>query len=105
MLVIGLTGVCLLWDFPRVSCLFRVSLCRVVAGLFLAVLEVVFAWVCEGFLFLTGCVFGGVLVPGPREVTEALWNICGAAAAAIGLTGAFHRSDRCHRSDRRSPSV
>jgi hypothetical protein len=40
MLVTGLTGVCLLWDLPRVSCLFRVSLGRVVAGLFLDVLEV-----------------------------------------------------------------
>jgi hypothetical protein len=26
------------------------------------------------------------LVPGPREVTKALWNICCAAAAATGLT-------------------
>jgi hypothetical protein len=38
--------------------------------------------------------FGSVFVPGPREVTEALWNICCAAAAATGLTGSAHRSDR-----------
>jgi hypothetical protein len=37
----------------------------------------------------------GVFVPGPREVTEALWNACCAAAAATGLTGAGHQSDRC----------
>jgi hypothetical protein len=37
----------------------------------------------------------GVFVPGPREVTEALWNACCAAAAATGLTSAGHRSDRC----------
>jgi hypothetical protein len=43
----------------------------------------------------------GGFVPGPREVTEALWNVCCAAAVATGLTGvtgltgAGHRSDRC----------
>jgi hypothetical protein len=31
----GLTGVCLLWNLPRVSCLTRVSLGCVVAGQFL----------------------------------------------------------------------
>jgi hypothetical protein len=71
-----------------------VSLGCVGAGQVLAVLEM-FCLVCEGFFFLAGCVFGGVLVPGPREVTEALWNICCAAAAATGLTGSVHRSDRC----------
>jgi hypothetical protein len=35
----SLTGVCLLWDLPRVSCLFRVSLGCVVAGQFLVSLE------------------------------------------------------------------
>jgi hypothetical protein len=40
-------------------------------------------------------VFWGVFVPGPREVVEALWNTCSAAAVATGLTGACHRSDRC----------
>jgi hypothetical protein len=60
---------------------------------------------CEGLSFRAGCVFGGVFVPGPREVTEALWNACCAADAATGLTGAVHRSDRCHRSDQRRPSV
>jgi hypothetical protein len=40
VLVTSLTGVCFLWDLPRVSCLFRVSLGRVVAGHFFAVLEV-----------------------------------------------------------------
>jgi hypothetical protein len=36
--------------------------------------------------------FGGVFVPGPREVTEALWNICCAVAIATGLTRSVHRS-------------
>jgi hypothetical protein len=49
--------------------------------------------------------FGGVSVPGPREVTGALWNVCCAAAVATGLTGSVHRSDRCHQSNRRRPSV
>jgi hypothetical protein len=40
------------------------------------------------------------LVPGPRELTEALWNICCAAAAATGLTGAGHLSDRCSTSSK-----
>jgi hypothetical protein len=48
--------------------------------------------------------FGGVFVPGPREVAEALWNTC-AAVVATGLTGSVQRSDRCHRSDRRRLSI
>jgi hypothetical protein len=44
--------------------------------------------------------FGGVSVPGPREVIEALWNVCCATAVATDLTGSVHWSDRCHRSDR-----
>jgi hypothetical protein len=44
-------------------------------------------------------VFWGILVPGPREITEVLWNICCATIVATGLTGSVHRSDRCHRSD------
>jgi hypothetical protein len=59
---------------------------------------------CRVFLPCRLC-FGSVLVPGPREVTEALWNTCCAAAVATGLTGSVHWSDRCHRSDRRRPSV
>jgi hypothetical protein len=100
----GLTGVCHLWDLPRVNYLTRVFLGRGVAGRFLICSEG-FASVCEGLFFIAGCVFGGVLVPGPREVTEALWNICCAAAAATGLTGSVHRSDWCHRSDQRRPSA
>jgi hypothetical protein len=42
----------------------------------------------------------GAFVPGPREVTEALWNTCCAPAVATDLTGSVHRSNRCHRSDR-----
>jgi hypothetical protein len=38
--VTGLTGVCPVWDLPRVNCLTCVSLGRVVAGQFLAVLVV-----------------------------------------------------------------
>jgi hypothetical protein len=49
--------------------------------------------------------FEGGFVPGPREVTEALWNACCATVVATGLTGSVHRSDWCHRSDRRRPSV
>jgi hypothetical protein len=40
VLVTGLTGVCLLWDLPWVSCLTRVPLGLVGAGQFLASLEV-----------------------------------------------------------------
>jgi hypothetical protein len=58
-----------------------------------------FARLCVEFSFRAGCVFGGVFVPGPREVTETLCNICCAAAIATdltgSLTGAGHRSDRC----------
>jgi hypothetical protein len=45
--------------------------------------------------------FGGVSVPRPREVTEAIWNICCAAVVATGLTSVTvltssgHRSDQC----------
>jgi hypothetical protein len=46
-----------------------------------------------------------VFVPGPREVIEALWNICCAAVVATSLTGSVHRSDRCHRSDAGHRSV
>jgi hypothetical protein len=53
-----------------------------------------FARLCVGFSFLAGCVLG-VFFQGPREVIEALWNTCCAAAAATGLTGPVHRSDRC----------
>jgi hypothetical protein len=49
--------------------------------------------------------FGGGFVPGPREVTEDFWNACCAADVATGRSGTVHRSDRCHRSDRRRPSV
>jgi hypothetical protein len=42
-----------------------------------------FCWLC----------FGGVSVPGPREVIEALGNICCAVVVATGLTGSVHWSD------------
>jgi hypothetical protein len=48
---------------------------------------------CRVYLPCRLC-FGGVFVPGPREVTEALWNTC-AAAVATGLTGSVHPSDWC----------
>jgi hypothetical protein len=54
---------------------------------------------CRVFLPCRLC-FGGVFVPGPREVSEAFWNACCAAAVATGLTGSAHRSDQCHRPDR-----
>jgi hypothetical protein len=50
-------------------------------------------------------VFWGCFVPRPKEVTEVFWNACCVAAVATGLTGSVHQSDRCHRSDRRRPSV
>jgi hypothetical protein len=87
-----------------VNYLTRVSLGLGAAGQFLICLDLFFRF-CVGFSFLAGCVLGGVFVPVPREVTEALWNACCAAAVATDLTGAVHRSDRCHRSDRRRPSV
>jgi hypothetical protein len=62
------------------------------------------ARLCVGFSFRAGCVLG-VFFPGPREVTEALWNTCCATTVATGLTGAVHRSDRCHQSDQLRPSV
>jgi hypothetical protein len=49
---------------------------------------------CRVFLSCRLC-FEGVLDLGPREVTEALWNIFCAAAVATGLTSSVHRSDRC----------
>jgi hypothetical protein len=102
--VTGLTGVCLSWDLPRVSALTRVFLGRGVADLFLVCLELFCSVLCRVFLPCRFC-FGGVLVPGPRGVTEALWNICCAAAFATDLTGSVHRSDGCHRFGRRRPSV
>jgi hypothetical protein len=56
---------------------------------------------CRFFLPWRLC-FGGIFVPGPIEVTEAFWNTSCVAFVATGLTGSVHRSDRCHRSDRRS---
>jgi hypothetical protein len=94
--VTGLTGVCHLWDLPRVNCLTRVSLGRGAAGVFLVSLEVFCLALCRVFLPCKLC-FGSVLVPGLREVTEALWKTCCAAFVATGLTGSVHRSDQCHR--------
>jgi hypothetical protein len=87
-----------------VSCLIRVSLGCVGADQFLAGLEVFSVALCRVLLPCRLC-FGGVFVPGPREVTKALWNICCAVAVATGLTGSVHHSNRCHRSDQRRPSV
>jgi hypothetical protein len=81
-----------------------VSLGCVGAGQFLAVLEVFWLALCRVPLPCR-LSFEGAFVPGPREVTEALWNICCAAAVATVLTGFVHRSVRCHRSDRHRPSV
>jgi hypothetical protein len=73
-------------------------------GQFLAVSEVFWLALCRVLLPCRLC-FEGVFVPELREVTGALWNICCADVVATGLTGSVHRSDRCHRSDRRRPSV
>jgi hypothetical protein len=74
------------------------------AGQFLANLEVSWLALCWVLLTCRLC-FEGVFVPRPREVTEALWNICYAADVGTDLTGSIHRFDRCHWSDRRGPSV
>jgi hypothetical protein len=100
----GLTGVCHLWDLPRVNYLTRVPLGRGAAGQFLVCLELFCKALCRVFLPCRLC-FGSFLVPEPREVTEALWNTCCAAIVATGLTSSVHRSDRCHLCDRRRPSV
>jgi hypothetical protein len=81
-----------------------VSLGCVGAGQFLATSEVFWLALCRVLPSCRLC-FEGVFVPGPREVTEALWKICCAVAVATGLTGSVHRSDRCPWSDRRRPSV
>jgi hypothetical protein len=96
VLLIGLTGVSPLWDLPQVSCLISASLGCVGAGQFLEVLEVFWLALCR--VLPCRLCFGGVFVPEPREITEALWNICGAAAVATGLTSSVHGSDLCHRS-------
>jgi hypothetical protein len=54
---------------------------------------------CTVFLPCRLC-FEGVLVPGPRVVTEAIWNIFCAAALATGLTSSIHRFDRRRPSSR-----
>jgi hypothetical protein len=74
------------------------------AGQFLAGLELFSLALLRVLLPCTLC-FGDVSFPWPREVTEAFWNLCRAAAVATVLTGSTHRSERCHRSDRRRPSV
>jgi hypothetical protein len=100
----GLTGASHLWDLPPVNCLTRVSLGLGAAGKFLVYLELFWLALCRVFLPCRLC-FRGVFVPGPREVAEALWNSCCAPAVATGLTDSVHRSDWCHRSDRRRPSI
>jgi hypothetical protein len=62
------------------------------AGQFLAVSEVFCLALCRVLLPCRLC-FEGVFVPGPREVIEALWNICCAVVVATGMTGSVHRSD------------
>jgi hypothetical protein len=99
VLLTGLTGASHLWDFPRVNFLTRVHWVLVLLVNSWSVWSC-FVRFCVGFSVLAGCVLGVFFVPGPREVTEALWNACCAAAVATGLTGAVHWSDRCRRSDR-----
>jgi hypothetical protein len=70
-----------------------VSLGLGAAGQFLVCFELVCYVLCRVFLSCRLC-FGGVFVPGPREVSEAFWNACCAAVVATGQTGSAHRSDR-----------
>jgi hypothetical protein len=104
VLLTGLTGASHLWDLPRVNYLTRVSLGLGAAGQFLVCLELICLVLCRVFLPCRLC-FGGVFVPGPREVTKAFWNTCCAVAVATSLIGSVHRSDWCHRYDRHRPSV
>jgi hypothetical protein len=76
-------------------CVFGSGCCWSVIGLF----GVVLLGFVLGFPSVQ-VVFWGVFVSGPREVTEALCNICCVVSAATGLTGSSHQSNRCHRSDR-----
>jgi hypothetical protein len=64
--VTDLTGVCLLWDLPRVSSLSRVSLDRVGSGQFLAGLEVFCFASCRVFLPCRLC-FRLSLFQGPEK--------------------------------------
>jgi hypothetical protein len=98
--VTGLTGVCLLWALPRVSCLTCGSLNRGASSQFLVCLELFCYALCRVILPCRLC-FGSVFVRGPREVTEAFWNTCCAAAVATSLTSAVHRSYRRRPSVRR----
>jgi hypothetical protein len=82
------------------SCVFGLWCCLE----FSVCLELFCKALCRVFLPRRLC-SASVLILGTREVTEALWNTCCAAAVAAGLTGSVHRSDQCHRSDRRRPSV
>jgi hypothetical protein len=75
-----------------VNCLTRVSLGLGAAGQVLVCLELVCQVLFRVFLPCRLC-FGGVFVSGPKEVAEALWNTCCAAAVATGPTGSVHRSD------------
>jgi hypothetical protein len=70
-----------------------VSLGCVGAGQFLTVSKVFCLALCR-VIFPCRLGFEGVFVLGPREVTEALWNICCVAVVATGLIGSVHRSDR-----------
>jgi hypothetical protein len=63
VLVTGLTGVCHLWDLPRVSCLTRVSLGH---GVLVSSWSVwsCFGRFCVGFSFHVGCVLEVFLFQG-----------------------------------------
>jgi hypothetical protein len=95
VLLTSLTGASHLWDLTGLTgashlCLWVLVL--LVSSWF------VWSWFvrfCVGFSFLAGCVLGVFFVLGPREVTEAFWNVCCAAAVATSLTSSVHRSDRC----------
>jgi hypothetical protein len=82
-----------LGDLPDL-CVFWLCCCWSVLGRFGGVLLALYR-----VLLPCRLCFGVFSIPGAREVTKALWNACCAAAAATGLTGSVHRSDR------RRPSV
>jgi hypothetical protein len=73
--VTGLTGVCHLWDLPRVNCLTRVSLNRGASGMFLVYVELFYWALCR---VLSAPIHSPSLVPriGPSIGIKAGYGSC-----------------------------